>query len=81
MERPGDLRDKFSADKEQGNERYHHESNGYPYPERFALFVEIRPDPFDQIADRHDKNGCSNNERYCNNEERYNFGRITRHIA
>ena len=40
MERPGDLRDKFSADKEQSNERHHHESYGNPYPERFALFVE-----------------------------------------
>lgn len=51
-ERPIQLRKKFSTNKDQEHDRDDKQCNAYPYPEWFALLIEVSTDPSDQKTNR-----------------------------
>ena len=79
-ERPIQLRKKFSTNKDQKHDRDDQKSYAYPYPEWFALLIEVSTDPSDQKTNRQNKHAESNNDHKDKKQIKENRDRIRRHI-
>ena len=79
-ERPIQLRKKFSTNKDQEHDRDDQKSYAYPYPEWFALLIEVSTDPSDQKTNRHNKHAESNKDHKGKKQIKENRDRIRRHI-
>ena len=79
-ERPIQLRNKFSTNKDQEHDRDYKHCNAYPYPEWFALLIEVSTDPSDQKTNRQNKHAESNKDHKDKKQIKENRDRIRRHI-
>ena len=58
---PGHIRKQFSAIKNQKQYREENHGNSDPHPDRFAIILEDRSDPSDQMTNGYDYEGGSDN--------------------
>ena len=79
-ERPIHLRKKFSTNKDQEHDRDDQKSYAYPYPEWFALLIEVSTDPSDQKTNRQNKHAESDKDHKDKKQIKENRDRIRRHI-
>lgn len=79
-ERPIQLRKKFSTNKDQEHDRDDQKSYAYPYPEWFALLIEVSTDPSDQKTNRQNKHAESDKDHKDKKQIKENSNRIRRHI-
>ena len=79
-ERPIQLRKKFSTNKDQEHDRDDQKSYAYPYPEWFALLIEVSTDPSDQKTNRQNKHAESDKDHKGKKQIKENSNRIRRHI-
>ncbi len=79
-ERPIQLRKKFSTNKDQEHDRDDQKSYAYPYPEWFALLIEVSTDPSDQKTNRQNKHAESDKDHKDKKQIKENRDRIRRHI-
>ena len=79
-ERPIQLRKKFSTNKDQEHYRDDQKSYAYPYPEWFALLIEVSTDPSDQKTNRQNKYAESDKDHKGKKQIKENRDRIRRHI-
>lgn len=78
--RPIQLRKKFSTNKDQEHDRDDQKSYAYPYPEWFALLIEVSTDPSDQKTNRQNKHAESDKDHKDKKQIKENRDRIRRHI-
>ena len=78
--RPIQLRKKFSTNKDQEHDRDDKKSYAYPYPEWFALLIEVSTDPSDQKTNRQNKHAESDKDHKDKKQIKENRDRIRRHI-
>ena len=79
-ERPIQQRKKYSTNKDQEHDRDDQKSYACPYPEWFALLIEVSTDPSDQKTNRQNKHAESDKDHKDKKQIKENSNRIRRHI-